>query len=58
MMTRSDQLNFEMYVMDLAEVCETAKDYERLAEQLHESVEKAIQEMCLDYGIEDYEPSY
>ena len=57
-MTRSDQLSFEIYVMDLAENCKTAEDYMLLAESLHESVESAIMELCTDNGIEDYEPSY
>ena len=57
-MTRAEILSFEIYVMDLAEKCKSAKDYETLARQLHDSVETAIQDMCLDYGIDDYEPSY
>ena len=57
-MTRNEQMRFELAVMDLAESCKTAEDYERLAEQLHESIENAIQDMCMDNGIEDYEPSY
>lgn len=56
----NDMLQFELYVMDLAEQakCVTAADYERIAEQLHESVENAIQDMCLDDGIDDYSPLY
>lgn len=56
----NDMLQFELYVMDLAEQakCVTAADYERIAEQLHESVENAIQDMCLDNGIDDYSPLY
>lgn len=56
----NDMLHFELYVMDLAEQakCVTAVDYERIAEQLHESVENAIQDMCLDNGIDDYSPLY
>ena len=57
-MTRTEVLNFELYVMDLAEKCKTAEEYEELAETLHESVETAIQDMCMDNGIEDYDPSY
>lgn len=56
----SNMLQFELYVMDLValEKCVTAADYERIAEQLHESVENAIQDMCMDEGIDDYSPSY
>ena len=57
-MTRNEQLNFEIYVMDLAENCKTKEDYERLAEELHESVENAIQDLCMDNGIDDYDPCY
>lgn len=57
-MSRTEILQFELYVMDLAEKCNTTDDYEELAEQLHESVETAIQEMCMDNGIDDYSPSY
>lgn len=59
-MTRDNVLNFELHVMDLVEQekCVTAADYERIAEQLHESVENAIQDMCFDAGIDDYSPSY
>ena len=57
-MTRTEIFQFELYVMDLAEKCKTAEDYEELAQQLHESVETAIQDMCMDNGIEDYDPSY
>ncbi|MBR3320584.1 MAG: hypothetical protein IKG04_01370 [Exiguobacterium sp.] len=59
-MDRDDVLHFELYVMDLVEraKCVTASDYERIAEQLHESVETAIQDMCIDNGIDDYSPSY
>ena len=28
------------------------------AEELHEAVESAIMDMCMDNGIEDYEPPY
>lgn len=53
-------MQFELYVMDLVEQakCETASDYENIAEKLHESVETAIQDMCFDAGIDDYSPSY
>lgn len=53
-------LNFEIYVMDLCddEGCKTARDYERVSEELHERIENAIQDMCMDNGIEDYEPCY
>lgn len=59
-MTRNELLSFEIYVMDLceAEKCKVVKDYEYLAETLHEAIEMAIQDMCLDEGIDDYEPSY
>lgn len=57
-MTRDETLRFELYVMDLAEKCKTAEDYMRLSEELHESVENAIQDMVHDEGIEDYMPSF
>jgi len=57
-MTRTEILQFEIYVMDLAEKCKTKEDFEWLAEQLHESIETAIQDSCEDLGIDDYEPSY
>lgn len=57
-MTRSETIQFEIYIMDIAERCKTKKDFERLAEQLHDSVEIAIQDSCHDLGIDDYEPSY
>lgn len=59
-MNHNRKTSFELLVMDLAEGegCKTAKDYEEFAEELHESVENAIQDMCMDYGIDDYEPSY
>lgn len=57
-MTRSDMLSFEIYVMDLAKECKTKKDYERLAEELHESIEVAIQDVYNENGIDDYMPSY
>ena len=59
-MTREDIVHFELYVMELVEKekCVTAKDYEKIAEELHESVETDIQDMCYDDGIDDYSPSY
>lgn len=59
-MTNARRLDFEILVMDLCdeEQCKTAKDYERLAETLHESIENAIQDMCMDNGIENYDPLY
>lgn len=58
MMTRNERMRFELYVMDLASECQTKEEYERLSAELHEAVENAIQDMCMDFGIEDYEPSY
>ena len=57
-MTRNEQLNFEIYIMDLAENCKTKVDYDRDARDLHESVENAIQDSCMDNGIDDYDPCY
>lgn len=59
-MTRNETLSFEIYIMDLCEHegCKTAKDYENLAQELHEAIENAIQDVCLDEGIDAYEPSY
>ena len=59
-MTRNELLSFELYVMDLCEAqgCKVTEDYEILAETLHEAIETAIQDMCLDEGIDDYSPSY
>ena len=58
MLNRSEQMKFELNVMELAESCKSRSDYEYLADQLHQSVENAIMDMCLDNGIDDYEPSY
>lgn len=57
-MNRNQMMEFELYVTDLAENCKTADDYRELAEELHEAVESAIQDLCMDNGIEDYEPAY
>lgn len=59
-MTRNQTMEFELYVMELAESdeCKTASDFEKLAEELHESVENAIQDMCMDLGVNDYYPGY
>lgn len=57
-MNREQQLNFELYVMDLAEDCMTATDFENLSNELHESIENALQDMCMDNNITDYSPSY
>ena len=59
-MTKNQTMEFELYVMGLAESeeCKTASDFEKLAEWLHESVENAIQDMCLDFGVNDYSPAY
>lgn len=57
-MNRNQTMEFELYVMDLAEKCKTADDYRELAIELHESVESAIMDLCMDNGIEDYEPAY
>lgn len=58
MASKIDKMQFELLIMDLCEGCETAEEFRDCAETLHESVETAIQEMCWDLGIEDYEPSY
>lgn len=59
-MKYADLISFEIYVMDLcdAEGCKTAEDFEKLSGLLHEHVETAIQDMCMDSGIEDYDPMY
>lgn len=59
-MTRDEIFRFELMIMDLAEEekCSTASDYEEFAELIHESVENAIQDMCMDDGIDDYEPQF
>ena len=44
-MNGREQLEFEIYVMDLTEHCKTTEDYERLAMELHESIENAIQDV-------------
>lgn len=55
-----DWLRFELFIMDLVvtEKCETAEDYENIAQKIHEHVENAIQDLCMDDDIEDYSPSY
>ena len=59
-MTRAEILRFEVMVIDLvdAEKCTTASDYEKMAKSLHESVENAIMDLCMDEGIDDYEPQF
>ena len=59
-MTNNDWLSFEIYIMDLCEYagCKTAEDYETFSQKLHDSIETAIQDVCLDEGIDDYNPSY
>ena len=59
-MTRTQQIEFELYVMEMAENdrCKTVEDLEKLSQGLHESIENAIGEICLDNGIEDYYPQY
>lgn len=59
-MTRNQTMEFELYVMYLAESdgCKMASDFEKLAKDLHESVENAIQDMCFDLGVDDYSPEY
>lgn len=53
-------LDFELLVMDLCdeEECKTAEDYSRLADSLHQSIENAICDMCMDNNIENYDPLY
>ena len=53
-------LNFELYIMDIVieEKCKTAEDYENIAKEIHEHVENAIIDLCMDNDIEDYSPSY
>lgn len=59
-MTRNQQLNFEIYVMDLAEEekCKTGEDFRELSEELHEFIENALQDMCMDLGVQDYDTPY
>lgn len=57
-MTRDEQASFELYVMVLAENCKTGEDFRKLSEELHESIENAVQEMCWDLEIDDYDPPY
>lgn len=54
----SQWVDFELYVMELAKECETADDYRDMSDNLHEHVETAIQELCHDNGIDDYDPCY
>ena len=57
-MTRQELTSFEILIMELVSDCKTADDFRNVSEQLHDSIEAAIQEMCLDAGIDDYEPPY
>lgn len=57
-MTRNECLKFEIYVMDLAGKCKTAENFEKLSRELHEAIENALQDMCTDLGITDYDPPY
>ena len=57
-MNKEQRTHFELYVMDFAENCKTVADYESLSRELHESVENAIQDLCMDGGIDDYSPCF
>ena len=58
-----DGLNFDIYVMDLAESInpQNESDLEELAEDLHERIEMAIQDFIYDsdkFDIKNYNATY
>ena len=57
-MTRNEQLNFELLVGEIIEDLNTkdADKLERLSEELHEAVESAFYDFCMDNDIEEYSP--
>lgn len=57
-MTQCQRIDFELYVMDLAKGLQTASDCESLAKELHESVENAILDICLDNGIDVFDDGF
>lgn len=59
MLTFEDGNNFAIYIMDLCEAVkpETGADLQRLAEELHERIEMAIEDFINDspnLSIDDY----
>ena len=59
MLTFEDGNNFDIYIMDLCEAVkpETGADLQRLAEELHERLEMAIEDFINDspgLSIDDY----
>ena len=60
-MMYSEWLNFEIFVMDIAEreKIDNAKDLQELADELHTHIEVALQDHANDFGFgDDYYPSY
>lgn len=54
------KLDLELYIYELIEdeKCETVKELEIFSDTLHQIVENAFFDYCMDNNIEDYSPSY
>ena len=57
-MTREEQINIELIVDELCTDMKTVEELQELADDLHNCVERGIQDYCYDNNIEDYEPCY
>lgn len=57
-MNRQEQINIELMVDELCTDMKTAEELQELADELHNCVERGIQDYCYDNNIEDYEPCY
>lgn len=54
------KLDLELYIYELIEdeKCETVEQFEKFSDILHEVVEDAFFDYCMDNSIEDYTPRY
>ena len=57
---RNLDLELSIYVYELIEdeKCETVEQLEIFSDTLHQIVENAFYEYCMDNNIEDYSPPY
>ena len=60
MLGRQDELNVELYIMELAEQnnIKTKEDLEMFSENIHQIIENALMDYADDENIEDYEPQF
>lgn len=60
MIDRQNELNVEIYVMELAEQSDikTKEDLEMFSERFHQIIENALMDYASDENIEDYEPQF